>query len=288
MTPSIETACYSEKALFNRTERLVGAAAMERLAAARVVVLGVGGVGSWCAESLVRTGVGHVSLVDSDRVCVTNVNRQLQATCETIGRVKVDALRERLLEIAPGANIEAHQKIYEDATAGEFDFNAYDAVVDAIDSISNKVLLLHRASQSRAAVFCSLGAACKLDPTRIRTAEFMGVQGCPLGAKLRKQMRRTGQLPVKPVLTVYSDEVRENAGGAPACGSTQCLCPQGTVDAGDPALANHEWCSQKAIINGSVAHITGIFGLTLAGLVVQEIVGEGRLQTTDSRPQTAF
>ncbi|MFU8779956.1 MAG: ThiF family adenylyltransferase [Kiritimatiellia bacterium] len=265
---------YSGKALFNRTERLVGAAGMQRLAGTRVLILGLGGVGSWCAESLVRTGVGHLSLVDSDRVCVTNINRQLQATCETVGEVKVEALRQRLLSIHPAVEVVAHQKIYHEATAGDFDLDTFDVIVDAIDSVSNKMLLLHRASQSSAAVFCSLGAACKLDPTRIRTAEFMHVKGCPLGAKLRKQMRRTGMLPVKPILTVYSDEVLENSGATPACGSAQCLCPQGQAGPGDPGLVNHEWCSQKAVINGSVAHITGIFGFTLAGLVVQHVLGQ--------------
>lgn len=273
MVKDDDRARYPAKALCNRTERLVGAAAMQRLAEAKVIVFGVGGVGSWCAESLIRTGIGHVSLVDSDRVCITNVNRQLQATCATVGQVKVDALRNRLLEICPHAEVVAHQKIYQEATADDFALQDFDVVVDAIDSVTNKILLLYRASQSRAAVVSSLGAACKLDPTRIRTAEFMAVKGCPLGAVLRKQMRRTGKLPAKPVLTVYSDEVLGNAGGAPACGSTQCLCPQGEEGPGDADLVNHEWCSQKAIINGSVVHITAIFGFTLAGLVVQHVIG---------------
>lgn len=276
MMEAVTAERYPGRALFNRTERLVGTPAMQRLAAVRVLVLGVGGVGSWCAESLVRTGIGHVSIVDSDRVCVTNVNRQLQATCKTVGQVKVEALRNRLLDICPHADIVAHQKIYEVTTADDFDLDAFDVVVDAIDSVSNKILLLRRASESRAAVFCSLGAACKLDPTRIRAAEFMAVKGCPLGAKLRKQMRRTNMLPVKPVMTVYSDEVLENIGGAPACGSAECLCPQGEGGPGDATLVNHEWCSQKAVINGSVAHITAIFGFTLAGLVVQHILAETR------------
>lgn len=269
------TELYGADALFNRTHRLLGRAAMEKLARLRVIIFGLGGVGSWCAESLVRSGVGSLDIVDSDRVCVTNINRQLQATCETVGQVKVEALRERLLSINPHAAIAAHQKIYDAATADDFALEEYDVVMDAIDSVSNKILLLHRASLSSAAVFSSLGAACKVDPTRIRTAEFMQVQGCPLGAKLRKQMRRTGMLPVKPVMAVYSDEVLENLGGKSACGSGTCLCPRGESGPGDASLVNHEWCSQKAIINGSLAHITAIFGFTLAGLVVQHCaVGE--------------
>lgn len=264
---------YPADALLNRTSRLLGDSAMRALADTRAVIFGVGGVGSWCAESLVRTGIGELVLVDSDRVCVTNINRQLQATCRTVGEVKVEALRDRLLEINPHTVVQAQQKIYAEATADDFDLDTFDVVVDAIDSVSHKILLLQRASQSRAAVFCSLGAACKVDPTRIRTADFMAVKGCPLGAKLRKQMRRTNMLPLKPVMTVYSDEVLENAGGTPACGSAQCLCPQGESGPGDPELVGHEWCSQKAVINGSLAHITAIFGFTLAGLVVQHIGG---------------
>jgi tRNA threonylcarbamoyladenosine dehydratase len=266
---------YPARALFNRSERLIGKSGMESLSQARVIIFGVGGVGSWCAEGLVRTGIGHVSLVDSDRVCVTNINRQLQATCATVGEVKVEALRNRLLSIAPAAEVVAHQMIYHEATADAFDLNAFDVVIDAIDSVTSKILLLKRASQSRASVFCSLGAACKLDPTRIRSAEFLQVKGCPLGARLRKVMRRTDMLPDKPVWAVYSDEVLENAGGAPACGSAQCLCPQGQTGPGDPDLVNHEWCSQKAVINGSVAHITAIFGFTLSGLAIQEIIKRG-------------
>jgi len=266
-------------ARFHRAERLLGQEGLARLARARVIVFGVGGVGSWCAESLVRTGVGHVTLVDSDRVCVTNINRQLQATSATVGEVKVAALQDRLRAICPAADIVARQQIYGDATADDFDLDAFDVVVDAIDSVSNKILLLWRASQSRAAVYCSLGAACKLDPRRIQVAEFMTVKGCPLGARLRKQMRRTQMLPVKPVMAVYSDEVLENAGDKGSCGSAQCFCPRDAEGPGEAQLRQHEWCSQKAVINGSVAHITAIFGFTLAGLVVQDIIRDVRRET---------
>ncbi len=262
---------YPSDALFNRSARLLGASGMARLDQARVILFGVGGVGSWCAESLVRTGIGSLTLVDSDRVCVTNCNRQLQATCRTVGQVKVSAMRERLLDINPQAEVSALQGVYHADTADGFDLDAYDVVVDAIDSISSKILLLYRASQSRAAVFCSLGAALKVDPSRIRTAAFHDVKGCPLGSKLRKQMRRDGMLPLKPIPTVFSDEVLPNLGLNAACGSDACLCPRATQGPGDPSLLNHEWCSRKAVINGSLAHITGIFGLMLAGLIVQHL-----------------
>ena len=262
---------YPTTAIFNRSARLLGDTTMQRLAHAHVMIFGLGGVGSWCAESLARTGVGHLTLVDSDRVCVTNINRQIQATCTTVGQVKVEALKDRILEINPHAHVEARQCIYSAETQASFDLDGADAVVDAIDSLQSKILLLHLASRSQAAVFCSLGAALKLDPTRIRVDAFMQVTGCTLGAKLRKQMRRQDMLPASPILTVYSDEALDNLGGDTPCGSTACLCPHATDGPGDPGLLNHEWCSRKAIINGSLAHITGIFGLTLAGLVIRHL-----------------
>jgi tRNA A37 threonylcarbamoyladenosine dehydratase len=261
----------SREAIFNRATLLLGSTCMERINRARVIIFGLGGVGSWCAESLARTGIHDLTLVDSDRVCVTNINRQIQATCATIGQVKTEALRSRLLEINPAAQIHSIQKIYEQETETEFDLDAYDFVIDAIDSLNCKMRLLYNASRSHATVFSAFGAACKLDPTRVRTDEFRQVKGCPLGSKLRKLMRRANMLPEKEVVVVYSDEVLANAGQASACGSAACLCPRTTGGPGDPALLNHEWCSQKAVINGSLAHITGIFGLTLAGLVIQRI-----------------
>jgi len=262
---------FSTAAMFQRSERLLGSGCMRRLAETNIIVLGLGGVGSWCAESLVRTGVQQLTIVDSDRVCITNINRQLQATCATVGQVKTEALKTRLLEINPGARINAIQNIYDRHTQGEFDFDAYDFVVDAIDSLHSKALLLHNASRTRAEVFSSFGAALKLDPTRIRTAEFRSVKGCPLGSKLRKLMRQGDMLPVKDVTVVYSEEALQNTGERLSCGTGNCLCPHSADGPGSPELLNHEWCGKKAVINGSLAHITGIFGLTLAGLIIQRL-----------------
>jgi tRNA A37 threonylcarbamoyladenosine dehydratase len=262
---------YGNDAIFQRSARLLGNDCMHRLAGARIIILGLGGVGSWCAESLVRTGVRHLTIVDSDRICVTNINRQLQATCSTVGQVKTDALKARLLDINPHARITAVQKVYDRDTQAEFDLDAYDVVIDAIDSLHSKVLLLHNATRTHAEVFSSFGAALKLDPTRIRTAELWSAKGCPLGSKLRKLMRRENMLPAKEITVVYSDEVLENAGDNASCGTGNCLCPRSASGPGQPELLNHEWCSKKAVINGSLAHITGIFGLTLAGLVIQRL-----------------
>jgi tRNA threonylcarbamoyladenosine dehydratase len=260
-----------EKAIYNRTELLVGGDVMEALAAAKVIIFGVGGVGSWCAEGLVRSGVTRLTIVDSDRICITNVNRQLMATTLTVGQVKVEALKARLLEINPKAEIEAIQQIYNEETADRFNLDEYDYVIDAVDSLKDKALLILRASASKARFFCSLGAALKVDPLKIRVAEFWSVRGCPLGAALRKKMKRAKTLPSKEFLCVYDDEVLPNRGHCQSCGTEKCFCPKVQDGPGDPDLLNHEWCSSKAQINGTTAHVTAIFGMTLSGLVVDDI-----------------
>ncbi len=238
--------------IFDRTERLLGEEMMAKLASVRVIIFGVGGVGSWCAEGLIRSGIGHLTMVDMDTVNVTNVNRQLMATTKTVGRVKVDVLRERLLEINPEADIEAVHQIYTAETEGQFDLDSYDYVIDAIDSLKDKAHLMLKACESKATLFSSMGAACKIDPTKIRVAEFWEVRGCPLGAALRKKFKKAGTYPAHKFLCVYDDEVLPNKGG----------------DKG-------ETCDYKAVINGTTAHITGIFGLTISGLVLQDIVRKG-------------
>ena len=259
-----------EKAIYNRTERLLGAEAMDVLAEKRVIVFGVGGVGSWCAESLVRSGFRHITIVDSDRVCITNVNRQIMATMDTVGMVKVDALKQRLLSINPKAEVEAVQKIYTESTADEFNLDSFDYVVDAIDSLQDKALLILRATRSKAKFFSSMGAALKLDPSRVAVAEFWKVKGCPLGAALRRKFKKQGTFPSRKFKCVYSDELLENKGRSHACGTAACLCPKAENGPGDPELLNHEWCSSKSQINGSLSHITAIFGFTIAGLVMQD------------------
>lgn len=261
----------TDHARFLRSKAVLGQPGMRRLAEARIVIFGLGGVGSWCAESLVRTGLRHLTLVDSDRVCITNINRQLQATDTTVGAVKADALKQRLLDINPQAEIEAVQDLYDVSTQAAFDLDAWDVVIDAIDSLQAKALLLYNASCSRTAVFASMGAAGKIDPTRIRVREFLDIQGCPLASRVRRHMRKTGQLPKKPIPSVFSDEPMRRAPVDATCGTAACLCPRAEAGPGRPELLNHEWCSRKAVINGSLAHITGIFGLTLAGLAIQHL-----------------
>ena len=259
-----------EKGIFQRTELLFGAEKMEEVAQKRVIIFGIGGVGSWCAESLVRTGIRHLTIVDSDRVCITNINRQLPATIHTVGQVKTEVLRRRLLDINPSAEINALQKIYNRVNHDFFELEKYDYIIDAIDSLGPKVHLIRMATRTPAKLFSSIEASLKLDPTKIQVAEFWRVKGCPLGAKLRKMIKK-GEMPAKKFLCVFSEELLENIGSGSSCGTEKCLCPKNTITEGDPNLADHEWCSQKAVINGTVAHITAIFGFTLAGLVVQDI-----------------
>ena len=244
---------------------------MDRIAQKRVIIFGVGGVGSWCAESLVRSGIRQLTIVDSDRVCITNINRQLMATTKTVGHVKVEALKERLLTINPQAEITALQKIFTQETSASFDIDSYDYIIDAIDSLKDKALLILMACQSKARLFSSMGAALKMDPTRIRVTEFWKVKGDPLARALRKKFKSQGQFPKRKFQCVYSDELLTNRGHNATCGTEQCMCPKAKMGPGDSSLLNHEWCSSKAQINGTMAHVTAIFGFMLAGLVLQDV-----------------
>ena len=234
---------------FIRTERLVGAEAMDRVSKARVLLFGVGGVGSWCAEGLVRSGVERLTIVDSDLVSESNINRQLMATVHTIGRPKVEALKEHLLRINPEADIIALQQTYSDENYADFRMDEYDCIIDAIDSLKDKASLILRATATKAKFYSSMGAALKTDPRQVRVAEFWEVRGCPLGAALRKKLRREKTIPSKPFLCVYDEEVLPNAGE-----STEA--PE----------------HGKAVVNGTMAHITAIFGFTLSGLALEDIL----------------
>ena len=259
------------RTIFNRLDLLLGEETMERIAGKRVIIFGVGGVGSWCAESLVRSGITNLTIVDSDRVCITNVNRQLQATTKTVGLVKVEVLKNRLLDINPHAEINAVQEIYSAENASMFQLETYDYIIDAIDSLKDKVHLILHATECPGKLFSSMGAALKMDPTKIQVAEFWKVQGCPLARAIRTRFKKTKEFPKKKFLCVFSPELLANKGEGNTCGTSACVCPKTIHAAGNPNLANHEWCSSKAQINGTTAHITAIFGFMLAGLVMKDI-----------------
>ena len=230
------------KEIFQRTEALLGTDAMERIREQRVILFGVGGVGSWCAESLVRTGVEHLTIVDFDQVDVTNINRQLMATTQTVGQSKVEALRKRLLEINPDAEITALHKSFSEETVEDFHLENYDYIIDAIDSLKDKALLILKACETEARLFSSMGAALKLDPTKIQVSEFWKVKGDPLARALRNRFKKEKTFPKQKFQCVYSDEASQQP------------------------MVN----SQKQA-KGSLVHITAIFGMTLAGLIIKDM-----------------
>ena len=239
--------------IFQRGERLLGADVMNTLADKRVIVFGVGGVGSWCVEGLVRSGICHLTIVDSDCVSVTNINRQLMATVNTVGQPKVEVLRNRLLEINPLAEITIRQDVYCADNADSFHLENYDYVIDAIDSLKDKAHLILNATGKGVKLFSSMGAALKLDPMKISVAEFWDVKGCPLGAALRRKFKKKKTFPKRKFKCVYSEELLENKGESPEIDD------------------NSTWDARKAQINGSLVHITAMFGFTLCGLVVQDV-----------------
>lgn len=262
--------------MFHRTELLLGKPAMARFREAKVILFGVGGVGSWCAEALVRSGIRHLTLVDPDVVCATNVNRQMQATSLNVGQPKAGELRRRLLEIHPGAEITAIKAMYDEKGCDSFALTEYDYVLDAIDTLKNKVLLLRRCLESGTTVFASMGAAAKLDPTQIRTAKISKTKHCPLARLVRKRLRQGG---VKgEFLCVYSEELPSENQGRTFCGGAVCACP-------DKDEAN--LCRAKARINGSLVQVTAPFGFALAGLVLQDLVRRAAAAAVPPAPPSA-
>lgn len=225
---------------FERTSQLIGEDNLLRLQRTKVILFGVGGVGGWCAEVLVRSGIGHLTMVDFDVVSDTNINRQLVATATNLGQPKVLEMRQRLLSIVPEADIVAVNTKYSEATASEFCFDDYDYVIDAIDTLDCKLHLIMRATQSTATLFSSMGAGRKLHADRIRVAEFWKVQGCPLARALRDRMKRTHCFPARHFQCVYSDEIALRKG--------------------------------IPVRQGTLAHIVGTFGFRLADLVINDIL----------------
>jgi len=221
---------------------------MEKLNQTRVIVFGVGGVGSWAADVLVRSGIENITIVDRDEVGATNVNRQLQATCHNVGQPKVHELRKRLELLNPNAKITALQEHYEAATADSFDITQYDFILDCIDSISSKAELIRHARKVDVQLFSSMGAACKLDPSQIRIGSVWDINGCSLAKSLRRRLRRLGF--DGDVQTVFSEEY------IPA--------HEQTSDAG----------GFRKSVNGSAAHVTATFGMHLAGLVIQDVISK--------------
>lgn len=269
-----------EQGMQRRTELLLGIDNLEKIRRARVLIFGIGGVGSWCAEALVRSGVRNITIVDSDRVCVTNCNRQLLATSKTIGQIKTEALRERMLEINPDANITALQKVYDAESADSFHMEEYDYIIDAIDSLKDKANLILRATSlpKHITFVSSMGAALRRDPFMIRKAEFWKVNGDPLARAIRKKFKHMKVSPARKFMCVYSEEKpMENMGVNNACGTDVCICAKvqpldNETAACDLQQAEQVKKSVKAQINGSLCHITASFGMAIAGIVINDII----------------
>lgn len=252
---------------FDRTARLLGEPAMAKLQRATVYVFGAGGVGSFCAEGLVRSGVGAVRLVDFDRVCVTNVNRQLHALKGTLGKSKVSVMGERLRAINPDARIETVEQFYEADTAETLLAPRPDLVVDAIDNLKAKMHLLVTCLERGIPVVSSMGAAARIDPTRVRTADLAATRNDPFAAELRKLLRRKHGLDMTRatgVTAVYSEE-RPSAPHALAYDEDgfRCVCPHGQND--------HHTCDHRNRIEGSVGFVTSVFGMVAAAAAVEKL-----------------
>lgn len=263
--------------IFNRARLLMGDDVLTIVQQQRAIVFGTGGVGSWCVEGLVRSGISRITIVDSDCVAVSNINRQLMATTKTMGRPKVEVLRERLLDINPDAEVTAIVGIYNKENAADYRLEDYDIIVDAIDSLQEKADLIRHATglgkrkgtpspvgenggsgqreEGAYPIFVSaMGAALKMDPTKLQVAEFWKVKGCPLARALREKFKRQKSLPRRKFKCVYSEEVLPNRGAANYV-----------------AADRDTWAATKAVTNGSMVHITATAGFMLAGIVMNEI-----------------
>ena len=232
---------------FSRTELLLGKEKMEKLAAGRVCIFGIGGVGGYVAEALARSGVGHLELVDNDVVCLSNLNRQIIATHETVGRYKVDVMKERILSINPAAEVTVHKCFYLPETRAQFDFTNYDYVVDAIDTVAGKIALVLQAEESGTPIISSMGAGNKLDPAAFQVADIYQTTVCPLAKVMRKELKKRG---VKKLKVVYSKEL-------------------------PVAVHNDEESLQSSprhSIPGSIAFVPSVAGLIIAGEVVKGLV----------------
>ena len=251
---------------FSRMELLVGAPAMARLASSSVAVFGVGGVGSYAAEALARAGVGRLTLIDFDDICLTNVNRQIHALDGSLGRPKVEVMAERCRAINPRARIEPVKAFYGADTAGDLLAGPYDHVLDCIDHITAKLHLIQTCKEHGVPIISSMGAANKLDPGKIAVSDLFQTQKCRLARVIRKELRRRGIVSGVPV--VYSTEEFRPLGPETAACAGDCVCPN---------KQEQVWsCDDRRVILGSSSYIPPLFGLTMAGEVIRALVSEGQ------------
>ena len=248
---------------FSRTQLLLGQEGMEKLFQARVAVFGIGGVGGYTVEALARSGVGTLDLIDDDRICLTNLNRQIFATRKTVGQYKVDIAQQRILEINPKAVVHTYKTFYAPQTAELFDFTQYDYVVDAIDTVTGKLELVEQAEKAGVPIISSMGAGNKMDPTAFEVADIYETSVCPLARVMRRELKRRG---IRKLKVVYSKEppMTPIDDMAISC-RTNCICPPGTA----------RKCTQRRQVPGSNAFVPSVVGLIIAGEVVKDLSGTG-------------
>lgn len=249
---------------FSRTQLILGKEAMEKLASSRVSVFGIGGVGGYTAEALVRSGIGKIDLIDDDKVCLTNINRQIYATRKTVGQYKVDAARERIADINPDTEVRTFKTFFSPETAEKFNFKDYDYVVDAIDTVTGKIALVMNADKAGVPIISSMGAGNKVDPTAFEVADIYKTSVCPLARVMRYELKKRG---IKKLKVVYSKEkpIAPVDDMAISCKSN-CICPPGTA----------RKCTQRRQVPGSNAFVPPVVGLIIAGEVIKDLINFNR------------
>ena len=248
---------------FSRTQLLLGEKAMEKLKNSRVAVFGVGGVGGYSVEALARSGVGAIDIIDDDKVCLTNINRQIIADTKSIGKYKVDVAKERILSINPKCKVTTYRCFYLPENSSEFDFSNYDYVIDAVDTVTAKINLVMQANESNVKIISSMGAGNKLDPTAFMVSDIYKTSVCPLAKVMRRELKKRN---IKKLKVVYSKEeaLVPEKDESISC-SSHCVCPPGT----------ERKCTDRRAIPGSVAFVPSVVGLIIAGEVIKDLIAEG-------------
>lgn len=251
---------------FSRTELIFGKKAMEKLSSSRVAVFGIGGVGGYTVEALIRSGIGSIDLIDDDKICLTNINRQIYATRKTVGEYKVDVAAERIAEINPEATVRTYKTFYTPETENQFHFTDYDYIVDAIDTVTGKIALVMNAKSAETPIISSMGAGNKIDPTAFEISDIYQTSVCPLAKVMRYELRRRG---VKSLKVVYSKEkpMVPIDDMSISC-RTHCICPPGTA----------RKCTQRRQVPGSNAFVPSVVGLIIAGEVIKDLTDIGGRQ----------
>ena len=246
---------------FSRTELLLGKDGIEKLASSRVAIFGIGGVGGYTVEALARSGVGTFDLIDDDKICITNINRQIYALKSTVGKYKVDVAKDRILDINPNAVVNTYKTFYTPETADEFDFSQYDYVVDAIDTVVGKLKIVEKAKEAKIPVISSMGAGNKMNPALFEVTDIFKTSVCPLAKVMRQELKKRK---IRKLKVVYSKEIpiKPNDDIEISC-KKHCVCPPGTV----------RKCTARRQIPGSNAFVPSVVGLIIAGEVVKDLIG---------------